>query len=837
MYTDTMACTPGFWKWTALVLIVTTATVNAQERDTSYLTAYNGWHYYKVPVTGEMTSANVKATCEAAGYVTPCPGDSACSFSSSSCFQTGLVICSAPMGEVSQQLCGTNPGGCSQLHGVYQFMNNYNSGATCGAESGSWCVIGNGQQDKYAFCARVDDGWSNWTAWSGCSVTCGVGTETRDRTCTNPAPDCVGETQETRQCDTGVPCLESPTSAPGCGGVLTAPPGGTVTSPNYPDNYGNDETCDWTITVPEGSTVLLSIDSFDLEDGFDFLTIYDGGSDGTTELQSLTGQLSSVNPITSTSNQMFVRFTSDGSIAGRGFEFSYTELVCHAPGYTSFHGVCYKDFAEEITYEEARQTCETDGGLLAMPKDNATNTFIHELGGTSGPRWIGLTDANSEGQWVFADGQTLASAGYNNWRSGEPNNAGNEDCVEVIDTGHDWYDVPCERPMGFVCQLACPAGYVRFNTGCYKDFAEQKTYDEARQTCAEDWGLLAMPKDSATNTFINELGGTTDVRWIGLTDRNDEGQWVFEDGQTLASTGYNNWNPGEPNDEGGDEDCVIVVGTAHIWNDIQCSDTRGFICQITIVDGDWSSWGPWPACSVTCGVGTETRVRTCTNPAPANGGADCVGLAEGTRNCDTGVSCPVDGDWSSWAAWSGCSVTCGVGTETRDRTCNNPAPANGGADCVGQTQETRLCDTGASCPGCHLQNPIFPTDTFAVYNGHCHWYSMTRTSFTDAETFCNSRKARLVMIKDSAKQQWLENLYTNTLPRRNFWIGLDDRDEKNFKWSDGTDFDVANDYSNWNKRSPPKRHKKRDCVLIHRVRKKWVLVNCKKRSRFICEIP
>ncbi|XP_078584733.1 scavenger receptor cysteine-rich domain-containing protein DMBT1-like [Branchiostoma floridae x Branchiostoma japonicum] len=116
----------------------------------------------------------------------------------------------------------------------------------------------------------------------------------------------------------------APTSAPGCGGILTAPPGGTVTSPNFPDNYGNEEYCEWTITVPEGSVVLLTFDSFHIEDGVDHLTIYDGGSDSDTELLSLTGE-TSVHPFTSTSNQMFVRFTSDWTFTLQGFQFSYTD--------------------------------------------------------------------------------------------------------------------------------------------------------------------------------------------------------------------------------------------------------------------------------------------------------------------------------------------------------------------------------------------------------------------------------------------------------------------------------------------------------------------------------
>ncbi|XP_078577488.1 uncharacterized protein LOC144862665 [Branchiostoma floridae x Branchiostoma japonicum] len=127
---------------------------------------------------------------------------------------------------------------------------------------------------------------------------------------------------------------------------------------------------------------------------------------------------------------------------------------------------------------------------------------------------------------------------------------------------------------------------------------------------------------------------------------------------------------------------------------------RGFLLTYPLtfstVDGGWSDWGEWSDCSVTCGVGTESRDRTCNNPAPA-GGADCVGTTEETQDCDTGVPCSVDGGWSDWGAWSDCSVTCGNGTETRERSCTNPAPANGGADCVGQAHETQDCHSGVPC--------------------------------------------------------------------------------------------------------------------------------------------
>ncbi|CAH1271435.1 FCGBP [Branchiostoma lanceolatum] len=118
------------------------------------------------------------------------------------------------------------------------------------------------------------------------------------------------------------------------------------------------------------------------------------------------------------------------------------------------------------------------------------------------------------------------------------------------------------------------------------------------------------------------------------------------------------------------------------------------------VNGGWSAWNPLTACSVACGVGTQTWRRTCTNPPPAFGGAFCVGPADYTGACNTGVPCPVNGGWSAWSPLSACIGTCGFGTQTWRRTCTNPPPANGGAFCVGLADETRACNTGVPCPVC-----------------------------------------------------------------------------------------------------------------------------------------
>ena len=60
---------------------------------------------------------------------------------------------------------------------------------------------------------------------------------------------------------------------------------------------------------------------------------------------------------------------------------------------------------------------------------------------------------------------------------------------------------------------------------------------------------------------------------------------------------------------------------------------------------------------------------------------------------DVNLISTVDGKWSSWSKYGGCSVTCGGGSQYRSRKCNKPAPENGGKPCVGASQQSRRCNS------------------------------------------------------------------------------------------------------------------------------------------------
>lgn len=51
----------------------------------------------------------------------------------------------------------------------------------------------------------VDGGWTRWSEWSTCSVSCSNGTQIRSRSCTEPIPmfggkDCEGYSEEVKSC-------------------------------------------------------------------------------------------------------------------------------------------------------------------------------------------------------------------------------------------------------------------------------------------------------------------------------------------------------------------------------------------------------------------------------------------------------------------------------------------------------------------------------------------------------------------------------------------------------------------------------------------------------------
>lgn len=56
------------------------------------------------------------------------------------------------------------------------------------------------------------------------------------------------------------------------------------------------------------------------------------------------------------------------------------------------------------------------------------------------------------------------------------------------------------------------------------------------------------------------------------------------------------------------------------------------------------------------------------------------------------VHVAIDGGWGQWTTWSPCAAFGAVQRTQRTRSCSNPFPSHGGADCAGPSAQNTICD-------------------------------------------------------------------------------------------------------------------------------------------------
>ncbi|XP_076817749.1 transmembrane protease serine 9-like [Clavelina lepadiformis] len=117
---------------------------------------------------------------------------------------------------------------------------------------------------------------------------------------------------------------------------------GSISSPNYPDDYNNNLNCNWTIVAPPEKLIEMKFIDFQLETCYDNLadsvTIYDGDEQYTGAPFCGTNK-----PIDfeSSTSRVIVLFTSDVSITTKGFLIQWIfKDRCQADQYRCWNGLC-----------------------------------------------------------------------------------------------------------------------------------------------------------------------------------------------------------------------------------------------------------------------------------------------------------------------------------------------------------------------------------------------------------------------------------------------------------------------------------------------------------------
>lgn len=115
-----------------------------------------------------------------------------------------------------------------------------------------------------------------------------------------------------------------------------------------------------------------------------------------------------------------------------------------------FGGHYYKLFEEKMTWHEAKTQCDGVGGHLVTISNQQENDYVALLT----PRkdaWIGLTDEEREGTWVWVTGEPLT---FTFWRAGNPDNLGGAEHWADVMWGHGWKwnDSGKSAKMPFICE-------------------------------------------------------------------------------------------------------------------------------------------------------------------------------------------------------------------------------------------------------------------------------------------------------------------------------------------------------------------------------------------------
>ena len=245
------------------------------------------------------------------------------------------------------------------------------------------------------------------------------------------------------------------------------------------------------------------------------------------------------------------------------------------PWYNSENGHHYEFInAPGISWTDAKAAAENSvyngiyGHLVTITSEHE-NDFVGLLGPYDAYPWIGLSDADTEGEYKWVTGEPFT---YSNWYSGQPDNYNNEDYVgfwpfdEWMDTTNDDNSI-----TGYVIEYDHSPPVLNPENGHHYQFIASPNVhgsDAAHGANSLEFngigGHLVTITSQSENDFVAGLVPHDFRAWIGLSDAYDEGNHLWVTGEPFT---YSNWSPGQPDNANNDEDYIEFWGHNDKWND------------------------------------------------------------------------------------------------------------------------------------------------------------------------------------------------------------------------------------------------------------------------------
>ena len=139
----------------------------------------------------------------------------------------------------------------------------------------------------------------------------------------------------------------------------------------------------------------------------------------------------------------------------------------------------------------------------------------------------------------------------------------------------------------FNLSARCEPGWSMFKGACYRFYQDEKDWDNAEKKCVQEGAHLASLFSDEEASFVRCLqdASSTHETWIGGKRSGNSFLWI--DGSDFD---YYNWKTGQPNNQGGNEDCIMVYSDPgqdwhEKWNDVPCDVKKNFVCKKKPVGG------------------------------------------------------------------------------------------------------------------------------------------------------------------------------------------------------------------------------------------------------------
>ncbi|ELU03145.1 hypothetical protein CAPTEDRAFT_198335 [Capitella teleta] len=131
----------------------------------------------------------------------------------------------------------------------------------------------------------------------------------------------------------------------------------------------------------------------------------------------------------------------------------------------------------------------------------------------------------------------------------------------------------------------CWKGVGQVHRSCYQLETQRLKWHQARAFCTGAGGHLVAMETAEEYHFVVQIlqssAASGTVWWTAANDIGEESRWEWADVDPNFHFGH--WLPGEPSNDGGQEDCGELRGAYQFQlNDSRCSRLSEFICEYEI---------------------------------------------------------------------------------------------------------------------------------------------------------------------------------------------------------------------------------------------------------------